>query len=112
MRAGSSHASHRSGGSTSGILGWISASDRGPGSSAGCGCAKGSGSASVVSTEHVAHHAWGWSPGSVGSRQNSYIPAMAITEPSAGVTKYGCLRVRFLRPCSSSSRSCAPVTHS
>ena len=38
--------------------------------------------------------------------------AMAITEPSAGVTKYGCLRGRLRRPCSSSSRSSLAVCHS
>ena len=34
------------------------------------------------------------------------------TEPSAGVTKYGCLRGRFFFPSTSRSRSPFPVTHS
>ena len=55
-------------------------------------------SASVVITEQVTHQARGWSSGRVRSRQNSYSPAIAITEPSAGVTKYGCLRDRFFLP--------------
>ncbi|SCE56099.1 hypothetical protein GA0115253_107156 [Streptomyces sp. Termitarium-T10T-6] len=82
-----------------------------PGPSAGA-TASGVVSASVVITEHVTHQAFSWSPGRVVSRQNSYSPAIAKTEPSAGVTKYGCLRGRFLPFFSSSCRSSAPVTHS
>ncbi|RPK85978.1 hypothetical protein EES47_21465 [Streptomyces sp. ADI98-12] len=62
----------------------MSASARGPSSGP---TASGAVSASVVITEHVTHQARGWSPGREGSRQNSYSPAIAKTDPSAGVTK-------------------------
>lgn len=46
----------------------------------------------MVITVQVAHQAAGSSASvTEGSRQNSYRPAIAITVPSSGLMKYGCL---------------------